>query len=268
MKVDGPDAPSRESPANSERFRDVLQRADPRRPPPASRAPSPPGDASMRGPKKPGNAPARALGPSTVRPSGALVATQRSAFSLGSTTALGQARQSMHVEAHRLSTVRGEAHAMGQQRNDQRASELIEKELRRTHPEPSAIRSPSTRPDGDGSAPSSLAPVRPPPSDNPVQAAGGAPPPQSGAIIEAPTRAEAALALIERIEVLVKAQRPALSLSLRGAMEATVEVQRTGPREIALHIQGRQRPLAGEDLSRLTSALEARGLRLRTVRSE
>ncbi|MBJ6764346.1 hypothetical protein JGU66_26520 [Myxococcaceae bacterium JPH2] len=266
MKVEGPDAPSRESATNSERFREVLQRADPRRPP-LPRAPSPPGDASMRGLKKPDSAPPRALAPAIARPIGTLVATQRSAFALGSTAALGQARQSMHVEAHRLSTVRGEAHVAGQQHSDQRLSEFIEKELRRALPESPALRNPSPRGDGDASTHTSPAPVRPPSSEVPVTAANKAPSTQAEAVIEAPTRAEAALALIERIEVLVKAQRPALSLSLRGAMEATVEVQRTGPREISLHIQGRQRPLADEDLSRLTTALEARGLRLCTVRS-
>jgi hypothetical protein len=66
----------------------------------------------------------------------------------------------------------------------------------------------------------------------------------------------------------VKSQRPALSLSLRGALDATVEVERTGPREVALRIiQGRNGPLPSEDVARLREALEARGLRLRSLRA-
>ncbi|HEX8700995.1 MAG TPA: hypothetical protein VF815_19270, partial [Myxococcaceae bacterium] len=81
-------------------------------------------------------------------------------------------------------------------------------------------------------------------------------------------RAEAALELIERIEVFVKSQRPALSLSLRGTLDATVELERTGPREVAVRLQGRKGPVPVEELARLRDALEARGLRLSALRSE
>ncbi|MFP2911240.1 hypothetical protein ACLESD_40685 [Pyxidicoccus sp. 3LFB2] len=47
-----------------------------------------------------------------------------------------------------------------------------------------------------------------------------------------------------------------------------MEVERTGPREVALRIQGRRGPLPTEELSRLRDALEARGLRLRSLRAE
>jgi hypothetical protein len=81
-------------------------------------------------------------------------------------------------------------------------------------------------------------------------------------------RAEATLQLIEKIELFVQSQRPALRLSLSGALAATVEVERTGPREVALRIQGRQGPLAQEELVRIREGLEARGLRLRSLRAE
>jgi hypothetical protein len=83
--------------------------------------------------------------------------------------------------------------------------------------------------------------------------------------VDAPTpeaRVQAAVELIEKIDVFVKSQRPALAMRLGGALEATVEVERTGPREVALRIQGRRGPLPSEDLARIRDALAARGLKL------
>ena len=57
-------------------------------------------------------------------------------------------------------------------------------------------------------------------------------------------------------------------MSLGSPMSAMVEVERTGPREVALRIQGRHGPLAQEDLARIRDALGARGLRLRSLRAE
>ncbi|WP_338866886.1 hypothetical protein [Myxococcus stipitatus] len=74
-----------------------------------------------------------------------------------------------------------------------------------------------------------------------------------------------AVELIERIEVFMKSQRPAMSMSVRGTLNATVEVERTGPREVVLRIQGRTGPVPTEDVARLRDALEARGLRLRAL---
>jgi hypothetical protein len=75
-------------------------------------------------------------------------------------------------------------------------------------------------------------------------------------------RVQAAVELIEKIEVFVKSQRPALAMRLGGALEATVEVERTGTREVALRIQGRRGPLPSEDVARIRDALAARGLKL------
>jgi hypothetical protein len=57
-------------------------------------------------------------------------------------------------------------------------------------------------------------------------------------------------------------------MSLGSPLSATVEVERTAPREVALRIQGRQGPLAQEELARIRDALEARGLRLRSLHAE
>ncbi len=75
-------------------------------------------------------------------------------------------------------------------------------------------------------------------------------------------RVQAALELIEQIEVFVKSQRPALAMQLGGALDATVEVERTGAREVALRIQGRRGRLLQKDLMRIRDALAERGLKL------
>jgi hypothetical protein len=174
----------------------------------------------------------------------------------------------MHGEAHRLQGVRTEAQAVTQEKTEHRLSELISQELARPLP---------------SEPPPRLAPRAGPPRSEPTQGAtpvegltgavelrpavsatGLAPP-------DAPSpqlRAQAALELIEKIELFVRSQRPALRMSLGGPLAALVEVERTGPREVALRIQGRHGPLALEDLSRIREGLEARGLRLRSLRAE
>jgi hypothetical protein len=175
----------------------------------------------------------------------------------------------MHAEAQRLGTVRGEASAQAQERTEHRLGDLIARELSR---EPRAV---PPLPSSEGRPPGpdmgrSLAGTEPPAPEPRGAAAltGGAGAASAGGEAVPAVRAEAALELIERIEVFVKSQRPALSLSLRGTLDATVELERTGPREVALRIQGHKGPVPVEDLARLRDALEARGLRLCALRSE
>ncbi|MCY1014769.1 hypothetical protein [Pyxidicoccus sp. MSG2] len=280
MKVDAPESPSdaaKQSP-DGERFKKALQEEDARRgtdarPPPRTArapasepAPSPrPGVASARSPGLPGG---RAPAPVQARASGPVLATSRGA--LASAESLGRTRQAMHSEAWRLGTVRGEANTQVQERTEHRLTDLIARELSRDS-RPAAASVPEARPASSSPAtdPGRGAADAPPPESRVTGAgatgSGGA---SSAETVSPATRAEAALELIERIEVFVKSQRPALSLSLRGALDATVEVERTGPREVALRIQGRRGPLPTEDLARLRDALEARGLRLRSLRAE
>jgi hypothetical protein len=197
---------------------------------------------------------------------GPVLATSRTALSHPEN--LGQVRQVMNSEAQRLRTTRTEAQGVSQERTEHRVSELISRELAREfHSEPAP---PST-----ARAAASLAePFRQPaPSEGPVltgearltiSAAGAAAPQAPSAQVQA----QAAMALIEKIELFVRSQRPALRLSLGGPLAATVEVERTGPREVSLRIQGRGGPLAQEELTRIRDGLEARGLRLRSLRAE
>ena len=168
------------------------------------------------------------------------MATSRSA--LASPENLGQTRQAMHGEALRLRNVRTEAQTVAQEKTEHRLSELISRELARefrgqpSPPPPAHTAPPPTEPSRGP------APVEGPPTVGEPRlagsAAGMAPP-------EAPNpelRVEATLQLIEKIEIFVQSQRPALRMSLGGALSATVEVERTGPREVALRIQGRHGP--------------------------
>ncbi len=157
---------------------------------------------------------------------------------------------------------------MSQEKTAHRLSELISQELSRElrgefppHLPPRATPPPpeSSR----GPAPTEGLPTAGEPRPAP-HLAGMAPPDSPNPQL----KVQATLQLIERIELFVQSQRPALRMSLGGALSATVEVERTGPREVALRIQGRHGPLAQEELARIQEGLEARGLRLRSLRAE
>ncbi|MCP3101235.1 hypothetical protein LZ198_20380 [Myxococcus sp. K15C18031901] len=193
----------------------------------------------------------------------------RTRVALASPEALVAKRQVMHAESLRLSTSRGEAGARQQEHAEHRLTELVARELARELPRSAQSPGQDSRKD---SPPPALDPTR---VETGMEPGAGTPrgsnaaTTSGAAATEAPTtQVDAALELIERIEVFVKSQRPALSLSLRGSLAATVEVERTGPREVSLRIQGRGAPVPGAALERLREALEARGLRLSTLRSE
>ncbi|RKG55013.1 hypothetical protein D7X30_28060 [Corallococcus sp. AB011P] len=272
MKVEGQDAPSgnEKVPPEKDAFNQVLQRT-------SGRPDTPPRPGARREPVAPGTlakpgllrAGGQGPGPATratpalpgVRAAGAVLSTTRSA--LGSPETLRQARQGMHVETQRLGSVRQEALAEGGTQASHRATELLAREVERSfRAEPRPTPSPLPSPTRDDRSSEGLSRVSTPEG---ARAASGA---TEGAAPAAETaQVESTLALIEKIEVFVKSQRPALGLSLRGALEATVEVERTGPREVALRIQGRHGPVPTEDVARLRDALEARGLRLSVLQA-
>lgn len=274
MKVEGQDAPSgnEKAPPEKDAFKQVLQRT-------SGRNDTPPRPGARREPVAPGTLlPKPGLlrtggqgpGPATratpalpgVRAAGALLATTRSA--LGSPETLRQARQGMHVEAQRLGSVRQEALADGGTQASHRVTELLAREVERSfRAEPRPAQCPLPSPTRDDRSSEGLSRVSAPEG---ARAAGGAT--ESAAPASPPgAQVESTLALIEKIEVFVKSQRPALGISLRGPLEATVEVERTGPREVALRIQGRHGPVPTEDVARLRDALEARGLRLSVLQA-
>ncbi|PTL78348.1 hypothetical protein [Vitiosangium sp. GDMCC 1.1324] len=251
MKVDGRNeaAPARPA-SNQERFQEVLKKAHPE----AAKAPVRPGQAA-----RPSVASTRGV-TSTLAIAGLARTPQRGAFA--SAEHLGQVRQGLNTEALRLRDVRGDAHQTNQERVQQRMDEFLARELaHEPRAEPVTPRSAPTPPGAE-----------PTPSTSPVEAlptAGGVS--QTGAqgastkAVETPNpeaRVQAALELIEKIEVFVKSQRPALAMRLGGTLDATVEVERTGEREVALRIQGRSGRFPQKDLARIRDALAERGLKL------
>lgn len=278
MKVDAPESPSNAAPEkqapDGARFQRALQETDarrgredgttprPARPPASGAAPPPrPGTVATRSPVLPGT---RAPAPVLARASGPVLATARGA--LASAENLGRTRLAMHTEAQRLGTVRSEASTQVQERTEHRLTDLIRRELAREAPPPPDARQAPAPHTADTRKVATEAPA-PEPRVSGVAATGSGGAAGTEAVSPA-AHADAALELIERIEVFVKSQRPALSLSLRGSLDATVEVERTGPREVALRIQGRKGPIPTGELARLRDALEARGLRLRSLRAE
>jgi hypothetical protein len=264
--------PAKSTPAQGQ-FQRVLQQtgashASPRTPAPPG-APLPPGAAKPGPPVPSGNLlpPGTSRLPGTAATAvGPVLATAR--IALASPENLGQARLSMNTEAQRLRVTRTEAQAVSQERTEHRVSELISRELARefqAEPPPApASRAAPSFPEPSRGATATEGHVLTGEARLTISGASAAP-------TEAPTeqpQVQAAMELIEKIELFVRSQRPALRLSLGGALAATVEVERTGPREVALRIQGRAGPLAHEELARIRDGLEARGLRLRSLRAE
>jgi hypothetical protein len=173
----------------------------------------------------------------------------------------------MNTEAQRLRVTRTEAQVVSQERVEHRVCELISRELaRELHGEPT--------PAATARAATPLAePARGATPSEGLALSGEARLTVSSAgtaSAEAPSptvQVQAAMELIEKIELFVRSQRPALRMSLGGPLAATVEVERTGPREVSLRIQGHGGPLAQEELARIRDGLEARGLRLHSLRT-
>jgi hypothetical protein len=80
---------------------------------------------------------------------------------------------------------------------------------------------------------------------------------------DAAAHAAQAVELIEKIEIFVRSQRPALALTLNNSLGARVEIERIGPKEIALKVVGTGGiPPNAEDLGRIREEMKARGLKV------
>lgn len=165
---------------------------------------------------------------------------------------LSQARAAGHAEAARLGAVRSEGLAVaegavegrlehvGQQATGtaERLIDLIVREL--------ATEAPRTP----------VAPVPAVETSAPASSGAGA------ALAPERSRASQAAALIERVETFLRSGRQGLALTLNNALAARVEVERVGPREVAVKLVGRDGPPTPEAVSRVREQLRARGLRV------
>ena len=78
-------------------------------------------------------------------------------------------------------------------------------------------------------------------------------------------QAQSVADLIDRIDVLVRSRRPTLSFTLKTLFAARVEVEKTGPGQVSLRIQGWNGPPPPADLARIRDALRERGLNLTSL---
>ncbi len=84
----------------------------------------------------------------------------------------------------------------------------------------------------------------------------------TGVGVEASVKAATAVELIEKIETFMKSQRPGLAISLEGSLGARVEIERLGPKEVAVRVVGKNGPPSAEDISRIRDEIRARGLKV------
>lgn len=76
-------------------------------------------------------------------------------------------------------------------------------------------------------------------------------------------RAAQAVELIEKIETFIKDSRtPCLALTLNNSLGAKVEIERVGPREVALKVIGHKGPPRAEDIGRIRDEMAAHGLKV------
>ncbi len=153
---------------------------------------------------------------------------------------LGVVRTEGQQTTRALSEVRSERSEELKERSAARLFELISKEL--------SAELPATRP---GHLEASIHHLHPAAQ-------------QVAAKLEAAPEAKAAqaVALIERIEQFVRSQRPGLALTLNNSLGAHVEIERIGPKEIALKLVGHRGPPTAEAVSRIREELRARGLKV------
>ncbi len=193
------------------------------------------------------------LVPPGLRPIAKLALTKVTSTAIATTQTLTRARTQANSEAQRLGVVRTEAQEVtkalttvrserSEAQQEQRASRVLEFITRELTPEPQQPRALILEASVHHLHPAVQAPPK----------------------VEAPpeTKAAQAVALIERIELFVKSQRPGLALTLNNSLGAHVEIERMGPREIALKLVGHRGPPSAEAVSRIRDELRARGLKV------
>lgn len=149
------------------------------------------------------------------------------------------ARAAAHVaEGERLKAVRAEARGHGEKRSHERAPDLLARELKREEPREEPVASVSP---GQAAA-------------RPTDASQAEPRPAS--------RADAALRLVQRIEVFMTSGQVRLELAVGGALQAAVLLERTAPGQVAVTIRGRRGAPPPGEIARIREQIQARGLKL------
>jgi hypothetical protein len=155
-----------------------------------------------------------------------------------STAKLKQARQSMQSDADRKGDNRGDTARGSEKQRETHVMDLIVRELSESF---------------------GRSPLPPPPQVFPTTVA----PPADASSPQ--KRAEAVAQLIDRIEVLVRSRRPTLAFTLNNSFAAKVEVEKTGPKQVSLRIQGWNGPPPPSEIALIRDALRERGLKLTSL---
>ncbi|MBS1150944.1 MAG: hypothetical protein H6Q89_2642 [Myxococcaceae bacterium] len=188
----------------------------------------------------------------------AAAATQQVFSTHQKTTAtLGAARASAHQSIAQLQEARVAHHQVASERLDGRLVDLICKEL---VIEFTADASSSRVANQD-------LPLAPPTPSVPSSLGAGSAranaehaPAQK---VDGSVRAAQAVELIEKIERFVKDSRtPCIALTLNNSLGAKVEIERVGPREVALKVIGHRGPPRAEDIGRIRDEMAAHGLKV------
>ena len=206
------------------------------------------------------------------RPAGSKPARARAAHSQRpgvqrvSTATAGEGRRAARAQMNAAASARleagAEASARATGRLEERTRALLAQAIRRD-----LVRSESQRAEA-GCVPPSLEQTL---ADRPGAAAGPGALASEGTTAVGKTSeargaeaAERALELVEQVQTFLRSGRPALSLTLRGAMAGRVEVQRVGAGAVSLRFESRRRPAASE-LAAMRAELQRSGLTVQSM---
>jgi hypothetical protein len=153
------------------------------------------------------------------------------------------------LRTHHLETAQGEQHA--------RLVDLICQELRAEFGGDMKVAANSDKP-----VPFKTGPVVPISSAPSAQAAGQVASAPASIPPEANVKAASAVELIEKIETFMKGQRPGLAITLEGSLGARVEIERLGPKEVAVRLVGKNGPPSAEAIGRIRDEIRASGLKV------
>lgn len=164
-----------------------------------------------------------------------------------------RAREHVNRTAQNLTELRAHHVDTGQKEQHARLVDLICQELRAEFGGDMKVAANSDKP-----APFNTGTVVP------ISAAAPQPgPAQSPAVpLAATVKAASAVELIEKIDTFMKSQRPALAITLEGSLGARVEIERLGPKEVAVRVVGKNGPPSAEDIGRIRDEIRARGLKV------
>jgi hypothetical protein len=204
---------------------------------------------------KPVNRPSTLLGVNS--PKASLSTLARSAQQIFTThektaSTLAIARSAAHQNAGQLQQARVVHHQVIDERVDGRLVDLICNELK-VEFTAEAAKSKVANQD--------LPPPPLPASAAPLMIA--VPTGHSAQQVDGELKAAQAVELIEKIETFVKdSRRPCIALTLNNSLGAKVEIERVGPREVALKVVGHRGPPRAEDIGRIREEMRARGLKV------